>query len=154
MLAVGDTAPHFSLPALSGEQMSLAELAVSGPVLLAFFKVSCPTCQYAFPFLERLATADRLRITGISQDDAKATAQFCNTYGISFPVALDHASARYPASNAYRISHVPSLFLVEGSKITHAFSGFSKFDLEQLGQRFGILPLFRRGEKIPEFRPG
>ena len=47
-------APQFDLPGLAGDRTSLPDLLVSGPVLLAFFKVTCPTCQLTFPFLERL----------------------------------------------------------------------------------------------------
>ena len=60
MLSVGGKAPDFVLPTLSGIEVSLGEMTRSGPVLLAFFKISCPTCQYTFPFLERLAAAPQL----------------------------------------------------------------------------------------------
>jgi peroxiredoxin len=153
MLSVGGQAPDFILPALSGGQLSLGELTRAGPVLLAFFKVSCPTCQYTFPFLERLAGAPELRTIGISQDNPNATAEFCREYGVSFPVALDDAKSGFRVSNAYRITHVPTLFLVEGNSITDAFDGFSRRDLEGLGHRFGA-SLCRPGEKIPDFRPG
>jgi peroxiredoxin len=154
MLTAGDSAPDFSVHTLSGDELSLAKLTREGAVLLAFFKVSCPTCQYTFPFLERLKAAIGLSITGISQDDAKATAEFCRAFGISFPIGLDPAKAHYPLSNAYRISQVPTLFLIEGTAIAHAFSGFSRSDLELIRNKFGPATLFRPGEKIPEFRPG
>ena len=56
-LATGTKAPDFDLKTLDGKRFSLGEELASGPVVLAFFKVSCPTCQYAFPFLERLHKA-------------------------------------------------------------------------------------------------
>jgi peroxiredoxin len=153
MLPVGGEAPDFALPALSGGEISLGQLTRSAPVLLAFFKVSCPTCQYTFPFLERLAGSRQLQTTGISQDNPKATADFCREYALSFPIALDAAHSGYRVSNAYKITHVPTLFVIEGNTITEAFNGFSRRDLERLGQRFGA-PVFRPGEKIPDFRPG
>ena len=67
--------------------------------VLAFFKISCPTCQLAFPFLERIhSSGTGLEFTGISQDDDAATEQFLKRYGITFPVRLDRASAGYPES--------------------------------------------------------
>src|SRR6202035_428465 len=54
MLSAGDRAPDFELEDLSGERRTLSGLSGGKPVLLAFFKVSCPVCQYAFPFLERM----------------------------------------------------------------------------------------------------
>lgn len=56
-LAVGAKAPDFELKTLDGKRVSLNEELARGAVVLAFFKVSCPTCQYAFPFLERLHRA-------------------------------------------------------------------------------------------------
>ena len=54
MLQVGKSAPHFELAAIDGKSYSLQEGLKRGPVLAAFFKVNCPTCQYTLPFLERL----------------------------------------------------------------------------------------------------
>ncbi len=56
-LVVGAKAPDFKLPTLDGRTFSLSEELSRGAVVLAFFKASCPTCQYAFPFLERLHRA-------------------------------------------------------------------------------------------------
>src|SRR5260370_42079489 len=57
----GTKAPHFSLPAVSsgkdGGEFSLQAALKKGPVLAAFFKVSCPTCQYTFPSLESIHKA-------------------------------------------------------------------------------------------------
>src|SRR5208337_2826206 len=55
MLALreGTKAPDFSLPALDGGKFSLQDALQKGQVLAVFFKVSCPVCQYAFPFFER-----------------------------------------------------------------------------------------------------
>ena len=60
-LATGAKAPEFELKTLEGKRFSLNEELAKGPVVLAFFKVSCPTCQYAFPYLERLYKAYRHR---------------------------------------------------------------------------------------------
>ena len=53
-VAVGRQAPPFELSSMEGKTHSLENLLAKGPVLAAIFKVSCPTCQYTFPFLERL----------------------------------------------------------------------------------------------------
>jgi len=52
-LSPGKTAPPIALATLDGEKVSLGEALKKGPVLAAFFKVSCPVCQFTFPFLER-----------------------------------------------------------------------------------------------------
>ncbi len=56
-LATGTQAPDFELKTLDGKSFSLSAELARGPAVLAFFKVSCPTCQYALPFLERLYKA-------------------------------------------------------------------------------------------------
>ena len=106
------------------------------------------------PYLQRFADANAIAVLGISQDDAAVTRRFCETYGVTFPILLDSASARYPVSNAYRIKTVPSLFLIEpNGSISKAGKGFSRQDLEEIGRRFGFVP-FQPGEQIPAFRPG
>ncbi len=72
----GQTAPGFSLNGLDGKSYSLDSLRQKGPVVAAFFKISCPVCQFTFPFLERLYQrygGDNVTFLGISEDDAKAT---------------------------------------------------------------------------------
>lgn len=146
MLAEGAIAPDLRIG-----DWSLAAALKNGPVLLAFFKISCPTCQLTMPFLERLAGAAQL--AAISQDDGTGTDQFRKRFHIAIPAVLD-AGPAYVASNLYGIRNVPSLFLVEPSgRISMAVTGFSKAHLEQLGERFGV-PVFRVGEEIPVFRPG
>ena len=56
-LTAGTKAPDFELRAMDGKRFVLRDELAHGPLVLAFFKVSCPTCQYAFPFLERLEQA-------------------------------------------------------------------------------------------------
>jgi peroxiredoxin len=51
-LSPGKTAPPIALTTVDGTNVSLAEALTKGPVLAAFFKVSCPTCQFTFPFLQ------------------------------------------------------------------------------------------------------
>jgi peroxiredoxin len=157
---INGKAPEFDLPSLAGGNNSLRHLLASGPVLLAFYKVTCPTCQLTFPFLERLHRAKNPevpRVVAISQDDARATAEFNRNYGITFTTLLDpfgEASRRYPASNAYGIINVPTLFLVEqDGQISQSVSGFEKAALEKLGERFGV-EVFTAADRVPLFQPG
>lgn len=153
MLSAGVQAPGFTLSALSGERVSLASLTAAGPVLLAFFKISCPVCQLTLPFLERMAGGG-LNMVAISQDDAADTEEFRSAFGVTFTTLLDQESAGYPVSNAYGITHVPTLFLVEpDGRISMASTGFAKADLEALGMRAGVVP-FRADEAVPAWKAG
>lgn len=153
MIQAGTLAPPFELTAMSGEKTSLAKILERGAALLAFYKISCPVCQLTLPFLERLA-AGSLQIIAISQDDERGTAKFQEKFGVALPTLLDRESDDYPVSNAYEISHVPSLFLVEpDGRISLAVDGFVKRDLEAIGARAG-LATFRDGENVPEWKAG
>jgi peroxiredoxin len=150
MLAPGDTAPAFELADLRGGAAQLTELVSAGPVLLAFFKVTCPVCQMTFPFLERISAG--LKVYGISQDNARSTRQFNRECGVTFPTLLD--AGGYPASNAFQITHVPSMFLVETTgAISWSLSGFSRQELDSLGKKFGVAA-FLTGEQVPEWKAG
>ena len=156
-LQPGGPAPEFKLPDLAGQPHTLAELRAKGPVLVAFFKVGCPTCQYTFPFLQRLrelAPESKLAMVGISQDDRAKTEAFNAQFGVRFPVLVDPSDS-YAASNAYGLTHVPSLFLVEPDGRTSLTSvGFVKVDLEELARRFASAELFHPDEQIQAFRAG
>ncbi|MDE3178984.1 MAG: hypothetical protein KGM47_04915, partial [Acidobacteriota bacterium] len=54
MLKAGKSAPDFSAAGINGEGFSLWDSLARGPLLLIFFKVSCPTSQFTVPFAERL----------------------------------------------------------------------------------------------------
>lgn len=154
MLASGATAPDIvAADLLGGREQSLTGLRAGGPVLVAFFKISCPTCQFTFPFLQRMADAGA-PIVGVSQDEPGPTQAFCERFGVRFPVLLDLSSAGYIASNAYRITNVPSMFLVDSTgTIASSSYGFSRQDLTEIAARFGVTP-FAAGESVPEFKPG
>jgi peroxiredoxin len=130
-----------------------SSLAGGKPVVLAFFKVSCPTCQFTFPFLERMKN-QQIPIYAISQDDPDSTRAFNSEYGISLPTLLDKEKEGYPASNAYGLSYVPSIILIEpDGRISQALMGFDKKGLEQLGKKLGQEP-FKPAEYVPEFKSG
>jgi len=154
MVSAGAQAPRFELTDLQGAKASLDEILTKGPALLVFYKVSCPVCQLTSPYLERMAASSTIQVIGISQDDRGSTESFCQRFGLTFPTLLDQSKESYPASNAYGISSVPSLFLVEhDGNVAKAFNGFSKRDLEGLGERAGI-PIFRPDDNVPEWKAG
>lgn len=153
-LEAGSRAPSFKLKSMDGPTKSLEEILAKGPALLAFFKVSCPVCQLALPYLERLAGSSSLQVVAISQDDEAATQGFRQRFGITFPTLLDQSKEGYPASNAYGLTSVPSLFLVEKTgEIANASAGFCKRDFESLGSRAGV-PIFRPDDNVPEWKAG
>lgn len=159
MLEAGQRAPEVSLRQADGASVSLADLLKQGPAVLAFYKISCPVCQLAFPYIDRLSSAaatgpNAPRVIGVSQDDASDTKAFAKRFAPQTPMLLDDEDAGYVASNAYGISHVPTVFVVEqDGSISHSWTGFSKADFEKLGDRIGYSP-FQPGDNVPAWRPG
>ncbi len=162
-LTAGRRAPDFSLPTVDGGQVSLQEALNKGPVVLVFFKISCPVCQYAFPFFERIYQANRgakVTFLGVSQDNAKDTRTFMEKFGVTFPVALD-APKHYAASNAYRLANVPTLFYIEpGGLIEVSSEAWAKAEVEEVNEKLAALrrqpaaALWQKGEEVRDFRAG
>jgi peroxiredoxin len=162
-LATGAKAPEFELKTFDGKKFSLRNELAQGPVVLAFFKVSCPTCQYAFPFLQRLHKAyhDKgVKLVGISQNDATETAAFAKEFGLTFPLLLDDTKT-YPASNAYGLTNVPTIFwIAQDGDIEVSSVGWLKADFEQINRKMAevskVVPsaMFKSGEDVRDFRAG
>jgi peroxiredoxin len=161
-LTTGTKAPDFTLPTIEGKQFSLKNALAQGPVIAAFFKVSCPVCQYTFPFLERIYQNSRgknVKIVGISQDNQRDTLSFMKEYGVTFPVLLDDTTS-YPVSNAYGLTNVPSTFWIgQDGDIELSSIGWSRADVEQIHRRISGgngagIPLFKPSEDIRDFRAG
>ncbi len=163
-IVAGNMAPGFSLKAPDGKEYSLQNLIQKGPVVAAFFKVSCPVCQFTFPYVERLYKrygGDGVTILGVSQDDARDTKEFAKEFGTTFPMVLDEEQKGYPASNAYGLTNVPTIFLIDtDGTVKVSCMGFDKKDLEaiaaELAERKKITPavLFRTDESVPDHKPG
>jgi peroxiredoxin len=162
-LMAGTSAPDFTLQSMDGSKFSLHDALKRGPVVLAFFKISCPVCQYTFPFLERIYKSHggkNVSIVGVSQNSKKDTAVFLKEYGVTFPVLLDDTDT-YPASNAYGLTNVPSIFwIAEDGEIEISSVGWDRKEIEEINRRAakisgaGPKPVFHSGEQIPDFRAG
>src|SRR5271167_4210895 len=162
-LTAGTSAPDFKLQSMDGKQFSLRDSLTRGPVVAAFFKISCPVCQYALPFLERIYKAHggkSVTIVGVSQNDKKDTAAFMKEYGVTFPVLLDDTNT-YPASNAYGLTNVPTIFWIAADgEVEISSVGWDRKEIEEINRKAaktngdGLKPVFRSDEQVPDFRPG
>jgi peroxiredoxin len=162
-LEAGTKAPHFGLPAMDWSKFSLQDALTRGPVLAVFFKISCPVCQYALPYFERIYKSygnGKFSIVGISQNEKKDTAEFMKRYGVTFPVLLDDTKT-FPASNAYGLTNVPTAFWIsEDGEIEISSVGWSRHDFEEIVRKVASAngqtpkPLFQPAEQIADFRAG
>ena len=163
-LSSGVLAPDFTLSTLDGKQVTLSQMLKRGPVVLAFFKVSCPVCQYAFPLYERMFQANKtggVTVLGVSQNGPEEARAFGREYGVTFPVAIDDEANRYAVSNAYRLTNVPTLFYIgQTGEIETSSVGWSKGDVEEVNAKLAAFRnqkpsvLWRAGEAVQDFRAG
>ena len=99
-------------------------------------------------------------LAGVSQNDARDTAAFLKEFGVTFPVLLDEAG-KYPVSNAYGLTNVPTIFwIAQDGEVEVASVGWVKADFEQINRRMAEAgkaspaPMFRAGEDVRDFRAG
>jgi peroxiredoxin len=163
-LEAGVSAPEIQLPLVDGRKFSLTQALKRGPAVAAFFKVNCPVCQLAFPYLERIykaySASSKFAFVGVSQNDAADTEDFNRRFGVTFPTLLDDMR-KYPASNAYGLTNVPSIFLIspEG-EVEFSIVGWSRQDMEELNRQLAgisglkVARLFNPGEQVPDYKPG
>lgn len=149
MIESGDWLPE----AIVGDR-SLADVVGDDPALLIFFKASCGTCQIALPVYQQWSS--QVRVLGISQDDAVATAGFFDEYGISIEVLYD--APALAASTAFDIDAVPALFLVEDGEVTRSWLGWSAEKAAELTDHLttvsGSSVTLAGIDALPPFRPG
>jgi|SRR6185437_7577118 len=162
-LAAGVQAPDINLSFSDGKKFSLREALDKGPVVAAFFKASCPVCQFAFPYLDRIYRAygksGKFTFVGISQDNATETEVFNKRFGVTFPVLLEQKG--YAVSNAYGLTNVPTVFMISPTgEIEFSSVSWSKSEMQELGRKLADLnhvaaaTIFPAGENVPEFKPG
>jgi peroxiredoxin len=160
-LQPGAEAPAFELPSSDGEATSLDDIAGDGPVLLAFFKTGCPTCQTAFPVyaeLERRYGA-AVPVAAVSQDSLAKTVPWLRDKGFA-GVALDDQSDGYAVSAAYAVTTVPTLVLVEAGTVVDVTQGWDRDRVNalarDLGERTGgdTSAVSTEGDGRPAFKPG
>ena len=165
-LLTGSAAPETRFRTPAGGSHSTAEVASSGnglPVLLAFFKSSCPVCRMTWPYLQRLHEAyggKSVKVVGVSQDDAAPSRAYYAANGAAtFDLLLD-PEPTFVASNAFGVESVPLLVLLaHDGTIEDTFGGWSKKRMEALGARLAsksvpLVPVIPPGDPVREYSAG
>lgn len=129
---------------------------------MAFFKTTCPTCEMAWPFLERIrqiGEAGKLQVVAVSQDDPRETREFNRRLGIGIATLYDPSP--WKASETLGLSTVPTFLLVGSDGLLRDSAiGFQKQKMEGFAGRAAELAgrpkqsLFRPGENVPGIKPG
>ncbi len=95
-LAVGDSAPDFSLPDVDGNTYSLADLKGQRVVLYFYPRDNTPGCtKEACGFRDQYAAyqGKDVVVLGVSTDDAKSHGKFISKYNLPFPLLVDEGGA-------------------------------------------------------------
>ncbi len=136
-------------------------IAPAGPVLLVFFKNSCPTCQLALPAFGELARryGERLPVVAVSQDAASKARPWLDERG--FLGSLIDDADGYPLSEAFAIRSVPTVVLVDDATVVDVSEAWDRDRVNEwdtdLAARTGIEspgPLSTPGDGRPPFKPG
>ena len=160
-LPAGADAPHFTLPDAGGRPRRLAEFTATGPVLLAFFKTSCPTCRLAMPVVGELQRryGDAVPVVAVTQTSMDSTRPWLAETGFAGPV-LDDEQGRFAVSRAYDVQTVPTLVLVDEDRVVATTEAWDRDRMnawaEDLGARTGrdASPVSTEGDGRPVFKPG
>jgi peroxiredoxin len=161
ILEVGALASHFTLLATDGREYSVPASLQGRPAVLVFFKVSCATCDLAFPYINRLAAEylEGWSLWAISQDAPDRSLEYQRLHDLSFPVLID--APDYTVSRLYDPPATPTLFLIgPDGRIKHATHGFAKDDFNEisglLAACLGVRPrtIAPPGDGRPDFKPG
>ncbi len=103
-LSPGDKAPHFSLPASTGETISLADAAGRKVVLYFYPKDDTPGCvkeACSFRDANDDLRAAGVEVLGVSADSLKSHRRFVEKYRLNFPLLSDDEKAVSTAYGAW-----------------------------------------------------
>jgi thioredoxin-dependent peroxiredoxin len=109
--AVGDVAPTFTLPASTGDTVSLRQFRGKTPVVLYFYpRADTPGCTVeACGFRDALPRYDKAKVAvlGVSPDPLKDVTKFAKKFDLNFPLLAD---ADHSACERYGVWREKSMF--------------------------------------------
>lgn len=163
----GKPAPAVSFSRPGGGTVTTAGLLAEAhglPLLLAFFKTSCPTCRLAWPYVQRLHEAyggAAVKVVGVSQNAQDESRRFFEEFGnATFELVLDPEPG-FAASDAFQVEAVPHFALVSPAGVLEdVFAGWSKAKMEALGERLALarslarIPVVPPGDLVRDFQAG
>ena len=140
VVAVGDWAPDFTLPSLTGGppvRLDALGRDLHRPVVLNFFASWCTPCRKETPLLARTAAAEQakaasLQFVGVDVADKPADAlPFVTASGVTYPVGTDadfHVSA-----TLYGLNGEPNTFFIDssGRVVGHVIGAVTPAQLHQ-----------------------
>ena len=161
ILETGALASHFTLLGLDGREYSIPGSLQGRPAVLVFCKTSCPTCDLAFPYFDRLREAypEGWELWAISQDAPDRSSDYAKRLGMTYPVLLD--APGFVASKLYDPPATPTVFVVgRDGRVEYATHGFAKDDMNEIAARIAghvgmeAVVIAPEEDGNPAFKPG
>lgn len=147
----GDPAPSLCLPDIDAGG-TVDDPWRDGPVVLAFFKTTCPVCQMTAPKVRAMAESGA-RVVAVGQDPRPALVAYRDRFEQLVPTVSE--TAPYPVSTAYGITAVPTLYLVgTDGVVADAVGGWDRDGWNRVAAAAGGEPVSAAGDGLPPFRPG
>ncbi len=124
MLALGTSAPQFSLPDPDGKIVSLSDFEGAPALVVIFMCNHCPFVKHVAPGLANLAREYQdkgVAVVGVNPNDVanypddspQKMAEASKEYGYTFPYLLDESQA---VAKAYRAACTPDFFVFDGDR--------------------------------------
>ena len=156
MLEPGSPVPAVAVTDPSGERRPL-QAFLDRPTVLVFVKAGCETTRMALPVYSAWQRhAPEVQVLAVSQEDPEAAARLFADLGVALPVVFDEAP--YPASAAFDLPGVPSVFLCLSGEVVFAGAGWYREAAAELAAQVAGLageePILEGVEGLPVFRPG
>jgi methylamine dehydrogenase accessory protein MauD len=108
-LKPGKKAPDFTLPCVSGGEVSLHDFA-GRRVFLVFTMSGCKPCHRIVPELNKLQRRGDVQVLVVNNGELEATRQWAAEVKVCFPVL---AQQQFSVSKRYEMYATPSAFLID-----------------------------------------
>lgn len=151
VLQPGETAPSFTLAEATGEG-DVTDPWKDGPVVLAFFKTTCPVCQMAAPAVQALADGGA-RVVAVGEDPPDQLRVYADRYQQKVTTVTEPPP--YAVSSAYGLETVPSLVLVgDDGVVRAAVESWDRTGWNRVAEAAGAGTVSHPSDGLPPFRPG
>ena len=135
-LAIGDTAPDFTLPDADGNEVRLADLRGRRVIVYFYPAASTPGCtKQACDFRDNLAsfTGEGYAVLGISPDKPAKLTRFREAEGLTFPLLSDPDRTVLEAYGAYGEKKMYGKTVTGVIRSTFVIDPDGKIELAQYG---------------------
>jgi peroxiredoxin len=147
------TAPGDAAPPIPGADLG------GRPRAVFFYKVTCPVCQLSAPKAQTLEEAYPGSVLAVGEDPAAKLQEFASAYGMDVETVPDEEP--FPASDAYGVRAVPTLFLIdENGSVDDVVESWDRDGYNRVSARLAemtgssYVEISAEGDGLPAFRPG